>query len=137
MNNNYNIVKVYTTPSCNSCKKTKLWLKRKNIEYKEKNIYTNKLSYDEICNLLKLTNGGVKDIISTRCKYVRENKLNLDSLTLDETINLIQKKPNILRCPIIIQENYKRIQIGFHEDGIEIFLRYDADNMIITKITGK
>ena len=125
---------IYTTPCCSSCKKVKKWLQERNIPFKEKNMFTNKLEKEEIKKMLILTNNGVSDIISSRCKLIKQNNLDLDSLTLDETITLIQKQPSILKRPIIIQDDHKRIQIGYKEDEIEIFLRYDDANMVISRI---
>ena len=43
-------IQIYTTPTCPWCKKLKVWLKKKKLEYEEKDISEsqNKLNRDEI-----------------------------------------------------------------------------------------
>lgn len=114
------MVHLYTSPSCTSCRKAKAWLKEHNIPFKERNILSNPLTKDEILQVLSLTEEGTKEIISTRSNTFRQLKIDLDDLSLDQLIDLIQKHPTLLRRPIIMDD--RRLQIGFNEDEIRMFL---------------
>ncbi|MDF2534961.1 MAG: transcriptional regulator Spx [Bacillales bacterium] len=114
------MVILYTTPSCTSCRKAKAWLENNNILFVEKNIFNEQLSIQEIKDILKMTEEGTEEIISTRSKTYEELDLDLDSLPLKELYKVIQKHPGLLRRPIIIDE--KRLQVGYNEDEIRRFL---------------
>lgn len=114
------MVNLYTSPSCTSCRKARSWLKEHNIPFKERNIFSDPLSKDEIKQVLRMTEDGTEEIISTRSKVFQELNLNLDDLTMDELLDLIQKNPGLLRRPIIMDE--KRLQVGYNEDEIRRFL---------------
>ena len=66
------MVIIYTTPSCASCRKAKAWLEEHQIEYVEKNIFAFPLTKEDIRLMLKNTENGFEDIISTRSKIFRE-----------------------------------------------------------------
>lgn len=90
------------------------------IPYKERNIFSEPLSLDEIKEILRMTEDGTDEIISTRSKTFQKLNVDLDSLPLQQLFELIQKNPGLLRRPIIIDE--KRLQVGYNEDEIRRFL---------------
>src|SRR5699024_7502866 len=100
------MVTLYTSPSCTSCRKAKAWLEEHEIEFKERNIFSEPLSLDEI--------------ISTRSKVFQKLDVDIDKLPLKDLFELIQKNPGLLRRPIILDE--KRLQVGYNEDEIRRFL---------------
>ncbi|OCA89965.1 transcriptional regulator Spx [Pradoshia sp. D12] len=114
------MVTLYTSPSCTSCRKAKAWLEEHDIPYKERNIFSESLSLDEIKEILRMTEDGTDEIISTRSKTFQKLNVNLDNLPLQELFNIIQQNPGLLRRPIIIDE--KRLQVGYNEDEIRRFL---------------
>ena len=114
------MVILYTSPSCTSCRKARTWLEEHNIEYKERNIFSEPLSFDEIKNILRMTEDGTEEIISTRSKAFQELDIDLDEVPLNELFELIRKNPGLLRRPIMLDE--KRFQVGFNEDEIRRFL---------------
>jgi len=114
------MVTLYTSPSCTSCRKAKQWLEDHNIPYTERNIFSENLSLDEIKEILRMTEDGTDEIISTRSKTFQKLNINLDTLPLPQLLELIQKNPGLLRRPIIIDE--KRLQVGYNEDEIRRFL---------------
>jgi regulatory protein spx len=115
-----NMVTLYTSPSCTSCRKAKAWLEEHNIEYKERNIFSEPLTLDEIKEILRMTEDGTDEIISTRSKVYQKLDVDIDQLPLKELFELIQENPGLLRRPIIIDE--KRLQVGYNEDEIRRFL---------------
>ena len=114
------MVTLYTSPSCTSCRKAKAWLKDNNIPFKERNIFSEALSLDEIKEIFRMTEDGTEEIISTRSKVFQSLDVNIEQLSLKELFDLIQKNPGLLRRPIIIDE--KRLQIGYNDDEIRRFL---------------
>ncbi|HHK5537154.1 TPA: transcriptional regulator SpxA [Bacillus mobilis] len=114
------MVILYTTASCSSCRKAKAWLEEHQIDYTEKNIVSNSLTVDELKSILRLTEDGATEIISTRSKTFQELNINIEALSLNEFYKLIIGYPQMLRRPIMLDE--KRLQVGFNEDEIRKFL---------------
>mgnify|MGYP001044656579 FL=1 len=76
------MVTLYTSPSCTSCRKARTWLEENNIEYKERNIFSEPLSLDEIKGILRMTEDGTDEIISTRSKTFQKLNVDLDTYPL-------------------------------------------------------
>ncbi|MFP3414674.1 transcriptional regulator SpxA [Bacillus sp. SIMBA_074] len=114
------MVILYTTASCGSCRKAKAWLEEYQINYIEKNIVSNSMTVDELKSILRLTEEGATEIISTRSKTFQELNINIEALSLNEFYKLIIEHPQMLRRPIMLDE--KRLQIGFNEEEIRKFL---------------
>ncbi|MGE7903559.1 transcriptional regulator SpxA [Peribacillus sp. NPDC094092] len=114
------MVILYTTSSCGSCRKAKAWLEEHHIDYIEKNIVSNSMTVDELKSILRLTDDGATEIISTRSKTFQELKIDIEALSLNEFYKLIIEYPQMLRRPIILDE--KRLQVGFNEEEIRKFL---------------
>jgi regulatory protein spx len=114
------MVTLYTTPSCGSCRKAKAWFEEHQIDYIERNILSNPLTVDEIKSILRLTEEGTSEIISTNSKTFQELNINIESLPLNEFYQLIMEHPKMLRRPIILDE--KRLQVGYNDEEIRSFL---------------
>lgn len=114
------MVILYTSPSCTSCRKAKVWLQNHEIDFQERNIFSEPLSIDEIKSILQMTEGGTEDIISTRSKAFQQLKVDIDEMSLNELYDLISRDPSLLRRPIMVDE--KRLQVGYNEDEIRRFL---------------
>jgi len=114
------MVTLYTSPSCTSCRKAKAWLEEHDISFTERNIFSEPLTLDEIKEILRMTEDGTDEIISTRSKVFQKLDVDIDLLPLKDLFELIQKNPGLLRRPIILDE--KRLQVGYNEDEIRRFL---------------
>lgn len=114
------MLNLYTSPSCTSCRKAKAWLKKHDISFKERNIFANPLNKEEIMQVLRMTENGTEEIISTRSRTFQNLKINLDDLSIDQLIDLVEKNPSLLRRPIIMDD--RRLQVGYNEDEIRRFL---------------
>ena len=121
------MVTIYTTSSCSSCRKAIAWMKEHNIPFKEKNIFTEQMTLKDLRKILKNTENGYDDIISTRSKYFVENNLDIDSMRTSELEQLILNNPSILRRPIIIDD--EKIQVGYNDDDIRVFIPRELRNM--------
>ncbi|CAC8481004.1 TPA: transcriptional regulator Spx [Staphylococcus aureus] len=114
------MVTLFTSPSCTSCRKAKAWLQEHDIPYTERNIFSERLTIDEIKQILKMTEDGTDEIISTRSKTYQKLNVDIDSLPLQDLYSIIQDNPGLLRRPIILDN--KRLQVGYNEDEIRRFL---------------
>lgn len=114
------MVNLYISPSCTSCRKAKAWLKKHNIDYKERNIFSEPLTKEELIQILRMTENGTEEIISTRSRAFQQLKINLDNLSIDQLLDLVEKNPSLLRRPIIMDD--RRLQVGYNEDEIRRFL---------------
>lgn len=114
------MVDLYVSPSCTSCRKAKAWLEKHDITFKERNIFSEPLSKEELTQILRMTENGTEEIISTRSRAFQELKVDLNDLSIDELINLVEKNPSLLRRPIIMDD--RRLQVGYNEDEIRRFL---------------
>lgn len=74
--------------------------------------------------VLRMTENGTEEIISTRSRTFQNLKINLDDLSIDQLIDqlidLVEKNPSLLRRPIIMDD--RRLQVGYNEDEIRRFL---------------
>ena len=70
--------------------------------------------------VLRMTENGTEEIISTRSRTFQNLKINLDDLSIDQLIDLVEKNPSQLRRPIIMED--RRLQVGYNEDEIRRFL---------------
>lgn len=122
------MIKIYVSPSCLSSKKVINFFEKHKIPYIKRNIIQNPLTDSEIKLLLQFVPNGVDDIISSRAKYIKTHAVNIERLTMLEVFDLVKKWPTILKRPIILQESKQRIQIGYNEDEIELFLRENLEN---------
>lgn len=124
------MIKVYISPSCLSSKKVIHFFEKHNIPHVKRNIIQNPLTESEIKTLLQIAPNGVHDIISSRAKYIKHHAINIENLRLSEVYYLIHNSPTVLKRPIIVEEDKQRIQIGYNEDEIELFLRSTSDNQV-------
>ena len=114
------MIRIYTAPSCASCRKVKAWLKEHQIPYVEKNIFSTLLRETELRELLERSENGTDDIISKRSKIIKENQVDLDDMSVNQLIHFIQENPSILKRPIIIDE--RRFQVGYNAEEIRAFI---------------
>ncbi|MDE7056766.1 transcriptional regulator SpxA [Lactobacillus intestinalis] len=114
------MVNLYVSPSCTSCRKAKAWLNKHDIPYKERNIFSEPLTKSELLQILRMTENGTEEIISTRSRAFQQLKVNLDDLSIDQLLDLIEKNSSLLRRPIIMDD--RRLQVGYNEDEIRRFL---------------
>lgn len=114
------MIKIYTSPSCSSCRKVKKWFEENHIPYVEKNIFGPFLSAEDIKEVISKAENGTDDIISTRSKIFQEQEIDFDSMKISELIAFIQQNPSILKRPIIVDDH--RLQVGYNEEEIRTFI---------------
>lgn len=123
------MVKIYTTPSCSSCRKAKQWLNDHHIEYSEKNIFAYPLTKADIELMLQNSENGFDDIVSKRSKYIMENNIDIENLKVSELEKMIIENPSILKRPIIVED--KKMQVGYNEEEIRVFIPREIRRQMI------
>ena len=108
------MVTLYVTPSSTSSRKARAWFEKHNIPFNERNIIANPLSIDEIKSILRMTENGTEDLISTRSKAFQALDFDLDEVPMNDLYQIIHDNPGMLRRPIMMDD--KRLQIGYNED---------------------
>lgn len=114
------MIRIYTTPSCSSCRKVKKWFMDQNIPFIEKNILVVQLNDKELMDMLTKSENGTDDIISTRSKIIQNSDIDINSLTLSELCDFIKKNPTVLKRPIIVDD--RKIQVGYNAEEISAFI---------------
>lgn len=118
------MIRIYTSPSCSSCRKVKKWFDEQKIPYQEKNIFSSLLNEEELRDILIKSENGTDDIISPRSKIIKENNIDLDNMRISEIISFIKNNPSILKRPIMVDD--RRIQVGYNEEEIRTFIPPEA-----------
>ena len=114
------MIKIYTSPSCSSCRKVKKWFEEQNIPFVEKSIFSPTLNVNDLREILEKTENGTEDIISERSKIVQENHIDFEDMKVSELLDFIKEKPSVLKRPIIVDTT--RIQVGFNDEEIRSFI---------------
>lgn len=114
------MIKIYTSPSCSSCRKVKKWFDEQHIPYVEKNIFNGVLNPKELKEILEKSENGTDDIISKRSNVIKEGKVDIDSMTINELIEFIKQNPSCLKRPIMVDD--RKIQVGYNEEEIRSFI---------------
>lgn len=114
------MIKIYTSPSCSSCRKVKKWFDDQDIPYVEKNIFSAVLKEEELKDILTKSENGTEDIISTRSKIIKESGVDIESMTIKELIKFIRDNPSVLKRPIMVDD--RKIQVGYDPEEITVFI---------------
>ena len=117
------MIKIYTSPSCSSCRKAKDFFKKEEIPYQEKNIFVATLNDDELKDMLTKSENGTEDIISTRSKIIKEKNVDVNSMTIKELISFIRENPSVLKRPIMVDD--RKIQVGYNPEEIRVFIPHE------------
>ena len=117
------MIKIYTSPSCSSCRKAKEFFKKEDIPYQEKNIFVTMLNDDELKDMLVKSENGTEDIISTRSKIIKEQKKDINNMSIKELISFIRENPSVLKRPIMVDD--RKIQVGYNPEEIRVFIPHE------------
>lgn len=113
-------VNLYYSTSSKSSRSARAWLVENNIPFNERDIIANPLDRDELKQILRLTENGFEDIVSTRSKAFKALHIDLSDLGFNQLLDLLVEKPQLLKRPIIYDG--RRLQIGYNEEDIRAFL---------------
>ena len=125
------MVTLFVTPSSTSSRKARAWLEEHQIPFTERNIMANPLSVNEIKSILRMTENGTEDLISTRSKAYQVLDVDLDEVPMNDLYQIIHDNPGMLRRPIMMDD--KRLQICYNEDEIRRFLPREVRQLELAK----
>lgn len=114
------MVTLYMSKKCSSCKKAKEWLEENNIDYKEINILKERLTKEEVKTIIRMTEDGTDEIISTRSNVYQQIGPELERMNLHQLYEVIIENPSILRRPLVLDD--KRLVVGYNEEELRRFL---------------
>lgn len=114
------MITIFTTPSCSSCRKAKKWLDDHKIKYDEKNLFSQRITIEDIDKMLSNAENGFEDIISTRSKIFKEESLDVEDMKMSELKQFIIDHPSVLKRPIILDG--EKMQVGYNEEEIRVFI---------------
>ena len=129
------MVTLYSSPSCTSCRKAKQWLVDHNLPFIERNLNKEPLRAEDVKAMLRLTEDGAEELISTRSKIFSELTIDLDDMSINKLIDLIVMYPSLLKRPIILDD--QRMQIGYNDDEIRRFLPREVRQRELIRATFK
>ena len=121
------MIRIYTAPSCASCRKVKAWLKENDLPFVEKNIFSTSLHKEELQELLARSENGTDDIISKRSKVIKEQNIDVEDMSVNELISFIKDNPSILKRPIMLDD--RRFQVGYNSEEIRAFIPRNLRNL--------
>ena len=121
------MIVIYTSEGCSSCRKAKQYMRDNHLEFIEKNINKDCLNEDEVRYLLKRTENGSDDLISTSSRIIKESDIDIEDMSTSDLVKFIKENPNVLKRPIII-DGYE-MQTGYDEEQISIFKRNDLKKL--------
>ncbi|WP_220740366.1 transcriptional regulator Spx [Leuconostoc miyukkimchii] len=127
------MVTLFSSPSCTSCRKAKLWLESHNISYTERDVNKVPLRAEEVKEILRLTEDGTEELISKRSKVFSKLDFDIDTISINNFIQLIVENPSLLKRPIIMDD--RRMQVGYNDDEIRRFLPRDVRQRELIRAT--
>jgi len=110
-------IKFYTYPSCTSCRKTKKWLVKEDVNFKERHFFRETPTHKEMLELLSMTTEGMDELLAKRSQEYKKLNVDVDSMTLSEVVNLLIEHPRLLRRPILTDG--KKLVVGYNESALK------------------
>ncbi len=126
------MITLYSSASCTSCRKARSWLEEHDIPFTEKNVFTEKITDQELKSILQLTENGTIELISQRSQAFKELNIDIDDMPLRKVLKLIQQHPGIMRRPILVDD--KKLLVGYNEEDIRCFLPRDIRKLELSKL---
>lgn len=126
------MITLYIASGCTSCANARNWLDEHGLTYMEKDVYHDVLTKDEIKEILTFTNLGIQELISCHSEAYKKLKPQIKNLSMEELLDLLVEKPDLIQCPIIMDN--RRLQIGYDKDDICAFLPREIRELKSAKI---
>jgi regulatory protein spx len=112
----WGMLKLYILPSSHSSRKAMATLAQYGMPYEVQNMNTSRLTFEQLKQILSLTNNGVEDIIASgkEIKMLEEEGVNLEEITLKEFYYYVKNYPRLIRAQLAIYKG--ELLIGFNEE---------------------
>jgi Spx/MgsR family transcriptional regulator len=114
-------VRIYLYANCSSCKNAESMIRDAEPAFERRDIFKQKLSPQELRDLLAEIGKSPGDVLSTRSIPYRELGLVANPVSDDELIDLMAIHPGLLKRPIIIVD--QTVQVGFNRTALAALLQ--------------
>lgn len=114
------MIKLFVSPSCSSCRKAHEFFASLHIPFREVNILSGDLTKEDVKEILMKSDYGTDEIISTRSKIMKEQKIDIENMTVPQLVSFIVAHPTIMKRPIIVDD--RKIQVGYDSEEITAFI---------------
>ncbi|NHI66873.1 Spx/MgsR family RNA polymerase-binding regulatory protein [Lactococcus formosensis] len=114
------MLKIYTISSNQETKEAEHWLYAHKVKLVEVDVLKERVSTEEILQIVSLSEHGVEEIIATETRAYTRLNLNFNDLKLEDFMELLEENATLLKVPLMLDE--KQLQIGFDEDKMKRFL---------------
>jgi arsenate reductase len=95
-------VTVYEKPSCSTCRKLRVLLAERGVEYTSIDYHVTGIGEDELRDLLVKLGSGPRAILRTREPLVGELGLDAPAVPEDELIAQMVRHPQLVQRPIVV-----------------------------------
>lgn len=75
---------------------------------------TDPLTAEEVMQLLAYTTNGTTDITSKRSQDVKDLDLDLETLSLNDWVQVVHEHPGILRRPLLLSRDH--LVVGYNKE---------------------
>ena len=104
----------YSYLKCSTCRKAAKWLDQKDFEYQLIDIVKEPPLLDYLNLALNQYSEDKKRIFNTRGKAFRMIKFDINSLSIEEIIQLLSSDGKLIKRPFLVFEE-KKVILGFNE----------------------
>lgn len=91
--------------------------------YEVREYFKERVTRDELDNLLQATGLEVADVLSTRSTPYKQGKLAEKDLSDDEILNMMTEEPRLIKRPILVSGS--NAIVGFNEQRIRQLVKQD------------
>lgn len=115
------MIRLYYNLSNSSCKKAMQWFKDHDLPVIEKRV--SKITRRDLLRSLELSETGFPTLLKSSHRCELEVKWKLEtalSLSFNEAVNFILENTEILKVPLILDEN--KLVLGYNTETIRVFV---------------
>jgi len=109
-------VRAFVHPTCTSCKKAEEFLTSADIAYDRRDFFRDRLTIDELREVLDRAGVAPTDILSRRSRVYKARSEEIDAMTDDELLAAMVAEPTLIRRPLILDDD--RLIVGFDKKGL-------------------
>lgn len=108
---------VHTYAKCSTCRDAVQWLRKHEVEFVEKPIYTEPPTMPELRRMLAFQNGNLRRLFNTSGIQYRERGLatQLPTLSESEALALLARDGRLVKRPFVLGERLGLL--GFDQDA--------------------
>ncbi|MDC3041211.1 Spx/MgsR family RNA polymerase-binding regulatory protein [Prochlorococcus sp. AH-736-B08] len=104
----------YSYLKCSTCRKAAKWLDNEELKYQLIDIVKEPPLFEYLNLALEQYSVDIRKIFNTRGKSFKSLKIDIYSLSREETIQLLYSDGKLIKRPFLVYEN-KKVILGFNE----------------------